>query len=113
MAPPPEEHEAHDQPSDPVAADPAPSVPPPSGADYPCVDLVEQITDYLEGTLSGAEIAAIESHLDVCDGCTHYLAQIRHVIATSAAFAEPERSAELDDAVTGIFRDWHARGRSR
>jgi anti-sigma factor RsiW len=42
-----------------------------------CQDLVELITDYLEGALPPAEVAAVEAHLAECDGCDRYLDQMR------------------------------------
>ncbi len=42
-----------------------------------CVELVELVTDYLEGTLDEERRAAIEAHLRECDGCQAYLEQMR------------------------------------
>ncbi len=43
-----------------------------------CQELVEVITDYLEGTLSPADRARFEAHLAVCPHCSRYLEQFRH-----------------------------------
>ena len=45
--------------------------------DIDCVDLVELVTDYLEGALDDQRREAIEAHLRTCEGCTAYLEQIR------------------------------------
>ena len=35
-----------------------------------CQQLVERVTDYLEGRLTDAERELVEVHLAACDGCT-------------------------------------------
>jgi anti-sigma factor RsiW len=42
-----------------------------------CVEFVELVTDYLEDALPARERRAFEHHLERCDGCTAYLAQMR------------------------------------
>ena len=46
-----------------------------------CIQVVELVTDYLEGGLSEADRARFDAHLSGCDGCTNYLDQIRVTIA--------------------------------
>jgi anti-sigma factor RsiW len=48
--------------------------------DIACNELVELLTEYLEGTLPPDEAAAIEEHLRGCDGCRTYLDQLRTTI---------------------------------
>ena len=45
--------------------------------DLECRELVELVTDYLEGALAPDERVQFELHLAVCDGCTAYLRQLR------------------------------------
>jgi predicted anti-sigma-YlaC factor YlaD len=42
-----------------------------------CSELVELVTDYLEGVLGPAERATFEDHLAGCPGCQAYLDQTR------------------------------------
>jgi predicted anti-sigma-YlaC factor YlaD len=42
-----------------------------------CIDLVEVVTDYLEGRMAPAEVARFEAHLRICEGCEAYVEQIR------------------------------------
>jgi anti-sigma factor RsiW len=42
-----------------------------------CAELVEIITDYLEGTMQEAERRRFEAHLDECPYCVNYLEQVR------------------------------------
>lgn len=55
----------------------------PSGAgpdDLACIDLVNRVTEYLEGELNEGDRARIERHLEVCDGCRAALDQFQTVI---------------------------------
>jgi hypothetical protein len=45
-----------------------------------CQELVELVTDYLDGVLPSERMAELEAHLADCDGCTTYLTQIRATI---------------------------------
>jgi predicted anti-sigma-YlaC factor YlaD len=50
------------------------------GLTITCQEVVELVTDYLEGVLDPAEVAEIEAHLNLCEGCTAYLEQVRTTI---------------------------------
>ncbi|MGN6358798.1 MAG: anti-sigma factor family protein, partial [Thermomicrobiales bacterium] len=45
-----------------------------------CQELVELVTDYLEGALSAEDRARFEAHLATCRGCTAYVEQMRLTI---------------------------------
>jgi anti-sigma factor RsiW len=47
------------------------------GADIACIDLVEMVTDYLEGALGDERRTTFEAHLSTCDGCRVYVEQMR------------------------------------
>lgn len=49
--------------------------------DLACAELVELLTDYLEGALSPDEAGEVEAHLAQCPGCRRYLDQMRVTIA--------------------------------
>jgi anti-sigma factor RsiW len=38
-----------------------------------CAELVERITDYLEGAMTPDEVSRVRAHLSMCDGCTVHL----------------------------------------
>ena len=52
----------------------------PTPRDIACIELVELLTDYLEGVLPPDEVAAVEAHLAICPPCRTYLAQMRATI---------------------------------
>ena len=45
-----------------------------------CKELVELVTDYLEGVLGRGERRRFEAHLAACEGCAAYFEQIRRTI---------------------------------
>ena len=47
------------------------------GADLDCMELVELVTDYLEGALDEERREMVEAHLRTCDGCQVYVEQMR------------------------------------
>ena len=74
-----------------------------------CREVVELITDYLDGRMSADDRERFERHLAICTGCVTYLQQMRAAIATAAAPATedviPEQQRnELIDAFRELFR---------
>jgi predicted anti-sigma-YlaC factor YlaD len=75
------------------------------GTAISCQEVVEVITDYLEGKLSPEDVAIFDAHLALCDGCQFYLDQMRITIATVGHVEEEAVPAELRDAVLAAFRN--------
>lgn len=73
-----------------------------------CWNLVEAVTDYLEGAMGEPERALIDAHLAECDGCTDYLEQMRTTIRVTGRLTEEQISPEARDALRGVFRAWAA-----
>jgi anti-sigma factor RsiW len=75
--------------------------------EMPCQELVELITDYLEGALSYVDRERFEEHLKACRHCRTYLEQMRQTIRALGGLPEtsiPEKAkAELLEA----FRGWN------
>jgi anti-sigma factor RsiW len=63
--------------------------------DLPCNELVEQVTDYLDGALPDDLVAHIEAHLATCPSCRRVVAQWRKVIGLTGQLAESD-VARLD-----------------
>jgi anti-sigma factor RsiW len=49
--------------------------------DIACQELVELVTEYLEGALPPDEVTAVDQHLADCDPCLRYLDQMRATVA--------------------------------
>jgi MFS family permease len=59
-------------------------------ADLACKELVELITDYLDGVLPADWRAGIADHLSECDGCTEYTRQIRFTLQALSELSTAE-----------------------
>ncbi len=75
-----------------------------------CREMVELMTDYLEGALPPDDRARFEEHLSICDGCTNYLAQLRETIKVTGMLTEEQIPEERRQQLLMAFRDWK-RGR--
>jgi anti-sigma factor RsiW len=74
-----------------------------------CQELVELVTDYLEGTLPDADRLELERHLETCDGCRQYVEQMRTTIALTGEARALDLAPEAKEAVLGAFHDWKSR----
>jgi len=73
-----------------------------------CQELVELVTEYLEGALSELDRARFEEHIALCPMCQVHLEQLRVTVRELGSLREgdvdPEVLAELQER----FRDWRA-----
>jgi anti-sigma factor RsiW len=69
-----------------------------------CRDVVEVVTDYLEGRMSPADVAIFEAHLELCDGCKWYVEQMRITIATVGHIDEADVPDEMRSTLIDAFR---------
>ena len=73
-----------------------------------CKELVELVTDYLEGALETNERVRLEAHLADCDDCTIYLEQMRTTIRLTGMLTEDQIPAEGHDELLRVFQTWRA-----
>lgn len=75
--------------------------------DLNCDQLVELVTDYLDGALDEETERRVADHLAGCDGCTTYVQQIRRTITTLGSSPPPdvELSDEARAALLAAFRE--------
>ncbi|MGH3003842.1 MAG: zf-HC2 domain-containing protein [Gaiellaceae bacterium] len=71
-----------------------------------CQELVELVTDYLEGALDDADLRRFEEHLAVCENCEHYLDQLRATIRIAGTVTLDDLSADAESTLLAAFRDW-------
>jgi predicted anti-sigma-YlaC factor YlaD len=74
-----------------------------------CQQLVELVTDYLEGTLTPVTRGAFEAHLGVCPGCVTYLDQMRETVRVTGTLTEEQLDPAVRDELLGAFRDFKRR----
>jgi anti-sigma factor RsiW len=79
-------------------------------AELTCAELVELVTDYLEGHLSDDERRRFDAHLATCDGCSTYVEQMRTTIVVAGRVPEPELPRELEQRLLDAFRGWRSPG---
>jgi anti-sigma factor RsiW len=71
-----------------------------------CQELVELVTDYLEGALPSELHARFERHIAHCAGCQTYLAQMRATIRTTGTLSVESPSPEAERTLLDAFRGW-------
>jgi anti-sigma factor RsiW len=76
--------------------------------DLTCKELVELVTDYLEGTLPDRDRDRFEAHLATCVGCSRYLVQMRETIRLAGMLTEEQIPVGQRDALLDAFRGWRA-----
>jgi anti-sigma factor RsiW len=73
-----------------------------------CRELVELVTDYLEGALPEEERLRFEDHIGRCGGCKIYLEQIRQTIAALGHLPEDGLTFEAERELLEAFRGWRS-----
>jgi anti-sigma factor RsiW len=71
-----------------------------------CQQVVELVTDYLEGAMAPGEIARFEHHLGLCDGCAWYVEQIRMTVEAVGRIGEEDVPPDVRDGLVAAFRDF-------
>lgn len=76
--------------------------------EMPCREIVEVITDYLEGTLDPVDRRRFEAHVAQCPPCSVYIEQMRQTLRALGRLEsedlDPATRARLVDA----FRAWRS-----
>lgn len=66
-----------------------------------CAEMVEIVTEWMEGALDDDTRSAVEEHLAICPDCTAYLDQLRATVAVAADLGRPAGDAGTGDAEAG------------
>lgn len=75
-----------------------------------CQELVELVTDYLEGALPAELHDRFEGHIAHCSGCQTYLAQMRGTIRATGTLTTEALTPEAERTLLDAFRGWRQRG---
>ena len=73
-----------------------------------CRELVELVSDYLEGALAPHEHSRFEAHIAGCEHCAAYLRQMRETLALLATLPADALSRDAEDELRVAFREWKA-----
>jgi anti-sigma factor RsiW len=72
-----------------------------------CQEIVELVTDYLEGALDPEMTAEVEAHLELCDGCDTYVEQMRTTVRALGRVPVESLSEDAQAELVRAFRDLH------
>lgn len=78
--------------------------------EMPCQELVEVITEYLEGGLSATDRIRFEAHLDECGPCRRYVEQLKAVAAGARRLRPEDIPPDTREALLAAFRGWAPSG---
>jgi anti-sigma factor RsiW len=76
--------------------------------DLSCRELVELVTDYLEGALDRRTRSRFERHISGCPHCTAYLEQIRETVRLTGMLREDQLEPQAREELLAAFRTWKA-----
>jgi anti-sigma factor RsiW len=72
-----------------------------------CQELVELVTDYVEGALSAEQHELVDRHVETCQGCRTYVEQMRQTIELTGRLTVGDVSPEAELTLIAAFRGWH------
>jgi len=78
--------------------------------DLTCAELVELVTDYLDGALGPADRARFEQHLGICEGCIAHVEQMRMTVELTGRLRLEDLRPHTRDALVDAFRGWRSSG---
>jgi anti-sigma factor RsiW len=70
-----------------------------------CQEMVELVTDYLEGRLGWRDRRRVAKHLSACDPCVRYIAQMRKTLDLLGTVPVDTLSPEAQSTLLDAFRD--------
>jgi len=73
-----------------------------------CQDLVQLVTDYLEATLSDADRARFEEHIELCPMCQAHLGRLRALIRELGELRERDIDPGVLVEMQTRFRHWRS-----
>lgn len=74
--------------------------------DLTCKELVELVTEYLDGALSQRDTQRFEEHLVLCPGCDAHFDQMRESVRAVGQLREEELDPDLTQGLLDAFRGW-------
>jgi anti-sigma factor RsiW len=72
-----------------------------------CQEVVELVTDYLEGALAPEVVERFEHHLTLCEGCVWYVEQIRMTVEAVGRIGEQDVPPDTRDGLVAAFREFN------
>ena len=73
-----------------------------------CHEVIELLSNYIEGVLSADDHRRVDDHLALCDSCATYLDQMREAIRLTGRVTEEHVPEDEKAALLTAFRDWRS-----
>ena len=73
-----------------------------------CQELVELVTDYLEGALPSELHDRFERHIAHCSGCQTYHQQMRATIRATGTLTVDSVTPDAESTLLDAFRGWRS-----
>jgi anti-sigma factor RsiW len=73
-----------------------------------CQQVVELVTEYLEGALPRSDRKRFEYHLRHCPNCTNYLEQMRLTIRATGTLRAEDLPPQALEELTELFHRWRS-----
>jgi anti-sigma factor RsiW len=74
-------------------------------AELGCQEMVELVTEYLDGTLGWRARRRLVKHLSSCDACARYIEQMRATLDLLGTVPVDTLSPEAQSTLLAAFRD--------
>jgi anti-sigma factor (TIGR02949 family) len=71
-----------------------------------CREVLDLLTEYLDGALAPVEQARLAAHLEECEACARYLEQFTATIEVTAALREEAVPDDVRESLLAAFRTW-------
>jgi len=71
-----------------------------------CREVVELVSDYLDGALPARQRARLEHHLEACDPCVGYVDQIRATVAVVRGSELDTMNPATTEHLVALYRTW-------
>lgn len=68
----------------------------------------DRLSDYIDGELGAAEVAALEAHVATCDECRRTLEELKQVVAVAAELPDREPATDLFPGILERIREGDA-----
>ncbi len=75
-----------------------------------CQQVVELVTEYLEGTMARSQRRRFEAHLAECEHCTEYLEQMRSTIELTGRLRTEDLTPAMRQEFADLYRRWRSEG---
>jgi putative zinc finger protein len=72
---------------------------------FQCQEMVQLVTDYLDGALDDSKRRRFESHLRKCEGCTAYVNQLRLTMALVGEIRDEHLDTVFRERLLEAFAD--------